>query len=141
MPEPANPERAIDEVCDRFEARWRAGEPPVLEDYLGAVPDTARDELLRELLRLEIDYRRRRGEQPALGDYLPRWPQRNALLQELLGEVLRLGEQRVLQSRRQAPPHPTAPAGRYGRGRFLTSSRRPPAASAPRRPSSAPPAP
>jgi hypothetical protein len=88
MPEPSDLERVIDEVCDRFEARWRAGERPVVEDYLGAVPKAARGELLRELLRLEIDYRRRRGEQPALEDYLPRWPEPDAMLLELLGEVL-----------------------------------------------------
>jgi DNA-binding beta-propeller fold protein YncE len=88
MPEPADAELLIDEVCDRFEGCWRAGERPVVEDYLGTVPAAATDELLRELLRLEIDYRRRRGEQPALGDYLPRWPAQSTLLQELLGEVL-----------------------------------------------------
>jgi hypothetical protein len=87
MREPANAEQAIDEVCDRFEGRWRAGERPVAEDYLGAVPEAARGDLLRELLRLEIDYRRR-GEQPALDDYLPRWPAQDALLRELLAEVL-----------------------------------------------------
>jgi serine/threonine protein kinase/tetratricopeptide (TPR) repeat protein len=94
-------EQAIDEVCDQFEGRWRAGEAPVVEDYLRSVPESARDDLLRELLRLEIDYRRRRGEQPALGDYLPRWPQQNTLLQELLGEVL--------PSPRPAPARPRPP--------------------------------
>jgi serine/threonine protein kinase len=101
MPEPSDAERLIDEVCDRFEGRWRAGERPVVEDYLVAVPAAASDELLRELLRLEIDYRRRRGEQPSLEEYLPRWPAQSTLLQELLGEVL--------PAPQVAPAHPPAP--------------------------------
>jgi hypothetical protein len=119
MGEPCNAERAIDEACDRFEGRWRAGQRPVVEDYLGAVPESARDELLRELLRLEIDYRRRGGEQPALADYLPRWPQQSALLEELLRKVLPAPRPALACPRppvdlqRTAPFQGTAPAAAH----------------------------
>jgi eukaryotic-like serine/threonine-protein kinase len=58
----------IDEVCTRFEERWRSGPRPELHDYLeGAGPE--RIALLRELLKVDLEYRLRRGEQPAAADY------------------------------------------------------------------------
>src|SRR5437016_230060 len=58
----------VDRVCNDFEAAWRAvgsgGWAPRLEDYLRAATQEARPHLLRELLGLELDYRRRRGEWP-----------------------------------------------------------------------------
>ena len=32
----------IDQVCDRFEAAWNAGQYPKMEDYLGYVPEALR---------------------------------------------------------------------------------------------------
>src|SRR5437764_122729 len=52
----------IEEACDRFEAAWKAGPAPRLEDYLGAIDASARPELLRHLLAVELAYRRRLGE-------------------------------------------------------------------------------
>ena len=31
--------RHVDQACDRFEAAWKAGERPRLEDYLGPAED------------------------------------------------------------------------------------------------------
>src|SRR5437868_6852601 len=62
----------IDAVCDRFEADWRAGRAPRIEDYLGDLAGAGRWALLRELLMLEVELRRRRGETPDPGDYLAR---------------------------------------------------------------------
>jgi WD40 repeat protein len=63
-----------DEACDRFEAAWKAGQRPRLEDHLAPVPDAERPALLRELLLLEIDYRRLAGEQPSVDGLLARFP-------------------------------------------------------------------
>jgi tetratricopeptide (TPR) repeat protein len=63
-----------DEACDRFEAAWKAGQRPRLEDHLAAVPEAERPTLLRELLLLEIDYRRLAGEQPNVDELLARFP-------------------------------------------------------------------
>ena len=52
----------VDEVCDRFEVAWKAGQRPHLEEYLGDTPEPGRLVLLRELLVVELHYRRRRGE-------------------------------------------------------------------------------
>jgi serine/threonine-protein kinase len=48
----------INAVCNRFERAWRAGQRPRVEDYLGDAPEPRRAALLRELVALEIDYRR-----------------------------------------------------------------------------------
>src|SRR5262249_16748472 len=66
--------RRADEVCLRFEAAWREGGQPRIEDFLAAAPEPERPGLLRELVGLEIDYRRLRGENPRPEDYRDRFP-------------------------------------------------------------------
>jgi predicted ATPase len=64
----------VDEICDRFEAAWRAGERPHLEDHLGAVAASDRAALLRYLLAVELSYRNRLGEPPQAAEYRSRFP-------------------------------------------------------------------
>lgn len=64
----------LDPVCDRFEAAWRAGRRPPLEDFLSAVAEPDRPALLRELLHLDLRYRAWLGEQAAAADYQDRLP-------------------------------------------------------------------
>src|SRR5262249_35205241 len=74
--------RRGDEVCDRFEAAWkaatRAGARPRIEEYLAEVPEAQRPALLCELIPLEADYRRRAGERPRPEDFLMRFPELDA---------------------------------------------------------------
>ncbi len=49
--------RRIDEVCRRFEADWRAGRQPRIEEYLGEVPDQGLPALRAELEALERELR------------------------------------------------------------------------------------
>jgi hypothetical protein len=75
--------RLLDEVCDRFEAAWKAAdtsaaEPPRIEDYLADVPGPQRFTLLCELVLLEGDYRRRSGESPRALEFLARFPELDA---------------------------------------------------------------
>jgi tetratricopeptide (TPR) repeat protein len=58
----------------RFEIAWLAGQQPRIEDYLGTAPEPECSTLLRELLLLEIYYRRRAGEDPKPEDYRDRFP-------------------------------------------------------------------
>ena len=82
-------------TCDRFEAAWRAGQRPRVEDYLGEVPETERPELLCELLLQELELRRARGERPTADEYRARFPSDGALIDDVF---------------REAPePHPDAP--------------------------------
>ena len=47
-------DRLLEERSRHFEAAWRAGSAPRLEDFLADVPDAVRADLLRTLLKLEI---------------------------------------------------------------------------------------
>lgn len=74
----------IDRVCDRFEAEWRSGGQPRIELYVAEVPEPARPELIRELLKLDIYYRRDRGDTIAPDDYKPQFPEHADLIDKLL---------------------------------------------------------
>jgi formylglycine-generating enzyme required for sulfatase activity len=50
-----------EEVCNRFEAAWRVGVPRI-DEFLAGWQGDERIALLRELVLLDADYRRRRGE-------------------------------------------------------------------------------
>src|SRR5437660_9472341 len=70
---PLSVERRVDKVCARFETACRAGGRPHLEDFLGDATGTERLGMTRELLRLEVHYRRQRGEVPCAEDYRQRF--------------------------------------------------------------------
>ena len=55
----------IDRLCDAFEAAWIAGPRPQIDDYLLGASDKLRHDLLRELLQIDLFYRRRQGENPS----------------------------------------------------------------------------
>jgi serine/threonine-protein kinase len=73
---PLSAELRIDAVCQRFEDAWKAeacgGTRPAVEEYVRAAAAPERSALLRELLKLELHYRRRRGERPSPEEYR-RW--------------------------------------------------------------------
>jgi serine/threonine-protein kinase len=66
--------KRLDEACDRFETAWLANERPHLEEFMGEASSAERAALLGELLKLELEYRRRRGEHPNAQDYALRFP-------------------------------------------------------------------
>ena len=76
----------LDGDCDEFESLWRQERCPRLEDYLDRVEGENRARLLRELLLIEIQYRRRRGELPSLDEYLPRFSEDHDLLRQVFAE-------------------------------------------------------
>jgi serine/threonine-protein kinase len=73
----------LEEACCRFEQAWQAGQRPRLEDFLAGPPGIEQMALLRELLRLEVHYRRRAREDPSAADYETRFPEASAVLREL----------------------------------------------------------
>src|SRR5262249_49703554 len=77
----------IDRVCDRFDAAWDAGARPQIEDYLQAVPESARSELLRELLAADVEHRSCAGDRPAPDEYLARFPDRAATIVSEFGST------------------------------------------------------
>jgi predicted ATPase len=84
----SGPAGVVDMACDRFESAYRAGPRPALESHLAEVPEQHRGVLLRELILLDIDYRRRAGESPSAEDYRRRFPELN---HEWLDRALTMG--------------------------------------------------
>ncbi len=77
--------RHINRTCDRFEAVWANGPRP--EDYLDATAEPLRSALLRQLLLLDWDYRRRAGAAPTPAEYLARFPGDAALVEAVAREM------------------------------------------------------
>lgn len=73
--------RHLDRVCVEFEAVWKRGETPRIEEYLSDTHGRERSKLLFELLVLELDYRHRSGETPSAPDYHPRFPDNSAIVE------------------------------------------------------------
>jgi serine/threonine protein kinase len=81
----------IDEACDRFEAAWKAGRRPAIEDALAAAPETERPALLRALLALEVELRCNNGDKPAPDNYERRFPDRRELIRAVFAEAQSVG--------------------------------------------------
>src|SRR5216683_2741934 len=79
----------VDKVCNSFDAAWKTaastGPWPCLEEYLGDRPEPERAALLRELLKVELEYGKRKGVLAALAEYQRRFPKDR----ELVGAVYR----------------------------------------------------
>ncbi|MEY4180820.1 MAG: Serine/threonine-protein kinase PknD [Planctomycetota bacterium] len=90
----------FDRQCDRFEREFRAGGEPRIEDYLAECPAASRSELLRELLAVEWELRRRRGEAIKLDTYRARFPDDLAIVEESAAVTVPL-----------TPAHRFAPGG------------------------------
>src|SRR4029079_6645408 len=63
----------IDRACTSFERAWRGGQRPDLRDFLAGW-GAERSAVLCELLKVELECRRKRGEQPAAEEYRRRFP-------------------------------------------------------------------
>ena len=65
----------INAACVLFERAWRAGQRPRIEDVLATAAEEDRPVLLRELIALDIHYRRQAGEEPSPETYRQRLPE------------------------------------------------------------------
>lgn len=78
-----DPIAQIDDICDRFEDAWLAGTPASIEAVLASADAAIRVELLKELLRLDIEYRRKRDPAFSLQEYRSRFPEADTWLVSL----------------------------------------------------------
>jgi serine/threonine protein kinase len=78
--------RRVNAACERFEAAWRAGLAPRIEDELDRAPEPDRPALLTELLALELELRRDRGEHPTPREYHARFPGGAAAIDAAFGD-------------------------------------------------------
>jgi len=76
----------IDKVCLQFEGAWKKGGKPCIEDYLGEAQGPERRELLRQLLLLDLDYRRQQADQPTEEEYRARFPDDGELVADVFRE-------------------------------------------------------
>ena len=66
----------IDQIlADGFETAWKWARHPRIEAYLQPTTGPYRQVLLRELLLLDVHYRRLQGETPRITDYQHRFPE------------------------------------------------------------------
>ena len=71
----------INRTCDRFEADWRAGLGPSIENGIAHAGEPVRSSLLKELLAIELECRRSAGELPRLAEYRARFPGDTAIVE------------------------------------------------------------
>jgi eukaryotic-like serine/threonine-protein kinase len=64
----------VEQTCERFESEWRAGGRPDLPAYLDGADGAERVALARELVAIDVHWRRRAGERPGLDEYIERLP-------------------------------------------------------------------
>ena len=86
------PPAELDRLCDEFDAAWRAKQSPRIEDYLARVGRPFEEWLLRHLLAIEIDYRRKAGDDVKGEDYEDRFPQHAELVRDAVQGGLQHGK-------------------------------------------------
>ena len=116
--------KRVDQVCCRFEDAWKADRRPRIEDYLEDAQGTERFLLLRQLLQIEVAYRRQKHDTLGPEEYQRRFPDFADLILVILSKEV-AGDQRkgtasslhgVLTGPKSiSPGEETAPArlGRY----------------------------
>ena len=63
----------IDKICRQFEAAWKAGKQPKVDDFLGKTSEPQRSELRKELQSIEAEYRAKSGKDgPSLEQFIER---------------------------------------------------------------------
>ena len=112
----------VNQACNEFEERWRTGEQPTAEDMLPDDCPEFRNAVLRELLPLEIEYRRQCGLEVIDSQYRQRFPDIDATwLAALIGDRPESAESNANEQKGARPQdgsrvseqeHPTA-LGRY----------------------------
>jgi serine/threonine protein kinase/tetratricopeptide (TPR) repeat protein len=75
----ARQETIVEEACARFESAWEAVGPtdpaPGIEEFLSGTETVDRAVLLRRLVLLDVNHRRRRGGRPTASEYEARFPE------------------------------------------------------------------
>jgi hypothetical protein len=66
--------RKIALVCEEFQQAWRSHQDPRIEHYLQRIQFADRSDLIRQLIELEIRFRREKGERIDLPEYRDRFP-------------------------------------------------------------------
>ena len=76
--------RQIDEICNEFEQQWSADERSDFGSFLTRIDESHRHILLKLLLEVEIELRRKAGQPIAADDYRYLGDEAVSLVEELL---------------------------------------------------------
>ncbi len=77
----------VDEAKRQFEQEWQAGRTPKIEAYLLLVRPEARSALLRQLLCVELEERRKKRHAVAIDEYLGRFPDEHEVVVEVFRKL------------------------------------------------------
>lgn len=111
---------SIDRQCDEFERNWLNGQRPRIEDVLAQVPADSQAVAFRELLAIELDVRRQKGEEVNADEYRQRFPDRTAVVDEVVAMLARdLAETAPLSSTSDTTPSSATTSTRYEQLRFF----------------------
>ena len=84
-----SPESVVDAFCDRFENAWLAGHPERIESCLANCDSSLQEHLLGELLRIELELRRKAGDSPQEEEYLERFATHSQVVREVFSETIK----------------------------------------------------
>ncbi len=68
----------VNDIGERFEACWRHGQEPRIEEFLGMLPERLREALLQHLIGIELELLRKLRLVPFREDYERRFPEDRA---------------------------------------------------------------
>ncbi|HEX8200333.1 MAG TPA: serine/threonine-protein kinase, partial [Isosphaeraceae bacterium] len=119
----SSPESRIDLACDRFEAAWKAGQRPRIEAYLAESPEPERAKLFGQLLRVELELRRRGGEAPTAEEYHLRFPDYSEAISRLFREEPSPPPDGSRPQPPEAPYHGNGPAPKDDPGATISEDR------------------
>mgnify|MGYP002622574838 FL=1 len=99
----------IDEVCNRFEDEWQATSTPALDVYLEGWTEPQRGMLFRELVRVDLHYRRKLQLEIHEEQYLKFDSTCEQWLRRLCGAALALKAATVYEADEAIKPQPPGP--------------------------------
>ena len=76
-------DRKREAICRQFEAAWKAGDRPRLRDYLEVGGDASSADVFRDLLQLDVSFRRAAGDELALEEYVAQFPEHRLIVNDL----------------------------------------------------------
>src|SRR5436305_9522727 len=102
----------LEAACDAFESGWRSDGRPDIGAALVELPEAVRSAALRELVSLDVYYRREAGDHPAAADYAGRFTVLDPdWLARVVGEPARPGRRwRATSCTRRSPAAGRAPS-------------------------------
>jgi len=113
---PVEVEIELDQICNEFEAGWKAGRPQSIEEALARVIEPLRTEAAQELVSLEVFYRKKAGGFLRAEEFSARFPEldRAWIAGQIEGAVPKFADFSTLgRTRRIGLPAGTVIADRY----------------------------